>query len=147
MEVSEAWHDITIRDICISSNLNPPTKLTSSSRSTDILPWNISKMMIKTMTVSTRITISYAMKWGIPLRVWWTVHGNHDNMIKISRWRKAIVEQILGSEKRKKYKREREISRINRVIQVCLRRNKNVGRIWFKKMFNHQILDEGLKYL
>ena len=63
------------------------------------------------------------------------------------RWRKAIVEQILGSEKRKKYKREREISRINRVIQVCLRRNKNVGRIWFKKMFSHQILDEGLKYL
>ena len=35
----------SMRDIYINSNLNPPTKFTSSSRNTefkDILPWNIS---------------------------------------------------------------------------------------------------------
>ena len=33
----------------------------------DILPWNISQMMTKTIPISTRIVISYAMKLGIPL--------------------------------------------------------------------------------
>ena len=54
-----------IRDIFINSNLNPLTKLTDSSRSTefqDILPWNISQMIMKTIPISTRIVISYVMK-------------------------------------------------------------------------------------
>ena len=50
--------------------MNPLTKFTSSSRSTklkDILPWIISQMITKTIPISTRIFISYAMKWGILL--------------------------------------------------------------------------------
>ena len=60
----------SMRDIYIDSNLNPLTKFTSSSRSTkfkDILPWNISQMITKTIPICTRIVISYAMKWGILL--------------------------------------------------------------------------------
>ena len=60
---------LTTRDIYINSNLNPLAKFTSSSRSTefkDILPWNISQMITKTVPISTRIFISYAMKRGIP---------------------------------------------------------------------------------
>ena len=61
---------LSMRDIYISSNLDPLTQFTSSSRSTkfeDILPWNISQMITKSILISTRIVISYAMKWGIPL--------------------------------------------------------------------------------
>ena len=60
---------LTTRDIYINSNLNPLARFTSSSRSTefkDILPWNISQMITKTVPISTRIFISYAMKRGIP---------------------------------------------------------------------------------
>ena len=52
------------RDVYISSDLNPLTKFTSSSRSTEFkdVPWNNSKMITKTIPVSTRIVISYAVK-------------------------------------------------------------------------------------
>ena len=98
-------------------HLNPLTNFTSTSRSTsfkDILPWNISEMITKTIPISTRIVIRYAMKWGILLWISWKVNGNWDNnMIRISQWRKAIVEQkkkrkkesVLVSEERKKSKR------------------------------------------
>ena len=55
----------SMRNIYINSNLNPLTKLTSSNRSTelkDILPWNISQMITKTIPISMGIVISYAMK-------------------------------------------------------------------------------------
>ena len=82
---------LTMRDIYINSNLNPLTKLTSSSRRIefkDILPWHISQMITKTMPISTRIVISYAMKQVIPFWVYWKVNGNWDNnLIWISRWR------------------------------------------------------------
>ena len=48
--------------------VNPLKKFSSSSRSTefkDIIPWNISQMITKTVSISTRIVKSYAMKWGI----------------------------------------------------------------------------------
>ena len=51
-EMSEACPDISMKNICINSNLNPLTKFTRSSRSTefkDILPWNISLMITKTL--------------------------------------------------------------------------------------------------
>ena len=54
-----------MRDIYINSNMNALTKLTSSSRSTefkDILPWNLSQMITKTVPISMRIVISYAIK-------------------------------------------------------------------------------------
>ena len=69
-------------------NLNPLTKFTSSSRSTefkDILPWNISEMITNTILINTRIVISYAMRQAIPLWVYWKVNGNWDNnMIRAS---------------------------------------------------------------
>ena len=57
-----------MRDMYVNSSLNPHTKFTSSSRSTefkDILPLSISKMITKTIPISTRIVISYTMKQGI----------------------------------------------------------------------------------
>ena len=59
---------LTVRDIHINPNLNLLTKYTSSSRSTefkDILPWNISQMITKTISTSTRVVISYVMKQGV----------------------------------------------------------------------------------
>ena len=58
----------TMSDRYINPKLNPLTKFTSSSRSTDfkdILPRNISKMITKSVPISTRIVKSYAMKQGI----------------------------------------------------------------------------------
>ena len=97
---------LKMRDIYISSSLNPLTKFTSSSRSTefeDILVWNIFQMATKTIPISRRIVISYVMKWYIP---WWIlrkVNGNWDNnTIRVSEF---IVEQILALEQRNKSKR------------------------------------------
>ena len=64
----------SIRDVYINSNLNPLTKFMSSSRSIElkgILPCRISQMITKTISIITRIVISYAMKQGIPLSIWW----------------------------------------------------------------------------
>ena len=69
----------TMRDIYINSNLNPLAKFTSSSRSTefkDIFPWNIFQIMMKTIPISMRIAISYAMKQGISFWIYWKVNGN-----------------------------------------------------------------------
>ena len=55
-----------MRDVYI--NLNPLTKFTSSNRSTeceDILIWDISPMIMKTVPISVRIVISNAIKQGI----------------------------------------------------------------------------------
>ena len=81
---------------------------TSSSRGIefkDILPWNISQMITKTIPI-TRIVISYAMKRGILFWVYRKVIGNWDKMIRISQWM-AIVEQVLASEEGNKSKRAR----------------------------------------
>ena len=62
----------SLRDIYMNSNLNPLKKFTSSTRSTnlkDILLQNISQMITKTIPISTRIVISYVMKWGILLTI------------------------------------------------------------------------------
>ena len=59
---------LLMRDVYINSNLNPLTKFTSSSRSTefeDILIWDISQMTMKTVPISVRIVISNAMKQDI----------------------------------------------------------------------------------
>ena len=60
---------LTRRDICINCNLNPLTKFTSSSKSTefkDILPWNIYQMITKTIPTRKRIVRNYVIKQGIP---------------------------------------------------------------------------------
>ena len=94
----------TMRDIWINSNLTQPIEITSSNKTTefeDTLPWNISQ---KTLLISTRIVINYAMISDISFWVWWKVNGNwHSNMIKNGG--KAIVEQILTSKGNNKSKR------------------------------------------
>ena len=99
----------SMRDIYINSNLNPLTKFPSSSRSTkfeDILLWNVSQMITKNVPISTTIVISYSVKWGIPLWIWWKVNGNWDTTwSEVPNGGKVIVEQILASEERKKSKR------------------------------------------
>ena len=99
---------ISMRDIYLNCNLNPLTKFTSSSRSTtfkDVHPWNISQMISKNVPNSTRIVISYVMKWGIPLWIWWKVNGNWDNnMIRFFQWRESYC-RINTSVRRKKSKR------------------------------------------
>ena len=55
---------LTMRDTYINSNLDPLTKFTSSSRSTefkDIISWNISIMIMEIVQNSTRIVISDAV--------------------------------------------------------------------------------------
>ena len=97
-----------MRDRFINSNLNPLTKLNSSSRSTefkDIPPWKISEIVTKTIPMSTKIVISSAMKQGIPLRIWSKVNGNWaNNLITISQWRESLC-RTNTSVRRKKSKR------------------------------------------
>ena len=95
--------------IYISSNLNPLTKFTSSSRYTefkDILSWSISQIITKTVPSSTKIVKSCAIKRGIPFGIWWKVNGNWENMINGGNEEKAIAEQILASEVRNKSKEQ-----------------------------------------
>ena len=84
---------LTMRDTFINSNLDPLTKFTGSSRSTnfkDILPWNISQMIMKTIPIIMKIIKSYVMKCGILLWISWIVTRNcHNNMIWISQWRES----------------------------------------------------------
>ena len=57
----------SMRDIYITPNLNPLTKFTSSSRNTvfeDILPCNISRMIMTIAPISMRIVLSYVMEQG-----------------------------------------------------------------------------------
>ena len=81
---------LTVKDIYINSNLNPLTQFTSSSRSTEskeILAWDISQTITKTIRFSTTIVISQMMKQGILFWVYWKVNGKWDNsMIRISQW-------------------------------------------------------------
>ena len=55
---------LTMRGVYINCNLNPLTKFTSSisTEFKDILPWNISQIITKTVPISTKIVISYVMK-------------------------------------------------------------------------------------
>ena len=81
-------------DTYINSNQNPLTKVTGGSRCTefkDILPWNISQMIKKTLTINTRIVIS-----GRSMETETTTFPYR---------RKAIVEQIPTSEEINKSKR------------------------------------------
>ena len=82
--------ECTMTDIYINPNLNPLKQFNSSSRRTefkDIFLRKISPMITKTVPISTRTVISYAMKRGDPLGIWWKVNGNWDNnMIRIFQW-------------------------------------------------------------
>ena len=108
-----------MRDIYINSDLNPLTKFTSSSRSTefkDILPWNISQMITKTIPISMRIVKSNIMKWAS--------HCEYDGKsmeTETITWSefpsggKAIVEQILASEEINKSK-SRKVNHLSKIV-------------------------------
>ena len=101
------------RDIYINSNLNSLTKFTSRSRSSkfkDIPSWSISQMISKTFPISKRIVISYAMKHGILLWIWWKVNGNWDNhMIRISQWRESHCRTNTSIRRNKEMQKSRNI--------------------------------------
>ena len=82
---------LTMRDIYINSNLNQLTKFTSrGTEFKDVIPWNISQMIRKTIPISTRIILSYAMKWSILFWVWWKVNRNwKNNMVRTSQWKES----------------------------------------------------------
>ena len=103
-----------MRNIYINSDLNQLTKFSSSNRSTefkDILPWNISQMITKTIPISTRMVISQAMKQGILFWDYWKVNGNRDRMIRINQWRENHWTKNT-SVRRKKEIQERRTVRI-----------------------------------
>ena len=131
-----------MRDIYINCIFNPLTKFTSSSRSTefkDILPWNISQMIAKTIPINKRIVISHVMKWGIWFWVWWKVDGNWDsNMIKIFQCRESQC-RTNTSIRRKKYIQKNSIVRAtvrHSISPPFSVRNFQKGGAWeiFKKM-------------
>ena len=110
---------LMMRDIYINSNLNPLTKFHSSSRSTefkDVLPSKISQLITKTVPISTRIwVLSYAMKQGILLWIWWKVNGNWDNnMIRISQLRESHCRTNTS------FRRKKEIQK-SRTVRVTVR--------------------------
>ena len=100
---------VFMRDIYINSNLNSLIKFTSSSRSNklnNIFPWNIYQMITKTVQISKRIVISYAVKWCILLWIWWKVNGNWDNnMIRMPRWLESHCRTNISVRRRNKSKR------------------------------------------
>ena len=80
---------LTMRDIYMMAVTQSHN---GSSRKTyiDILRWNISQMITKTIRISTRNVISYAMKPSILFWVYWKVNGNWEsNIIRIFRWRES----------------------------------------------------------
>ena len=107
-------HDLilTMRDIYMNSKLNTHTKFTSSSKSTEfnnILPWNIYHMIRKSLPISTRILINYAMKRGIPMWIWWNVNRNWDNnMISISKRRERHRKTNTSIRRKKKKQKEQD---------------------------------------
>ena len=105
----------SMRGIYINSNLNPLAAFASSSRSTkakDILPWNISQMIRKTVQIRTRIVLSYAMKRASRCEF----DGKSKTTATWSEFPnvgKAIVEQMLAS-------RKKEIQKI-RTVTITVR--------------------------
>ena len=86
---------LTVRDIYSNSSLNRPTKFTSKGKSTevkDILPWNISQIIMKIIPISRRIVASCCECIGKSMETETTTWSKFPN------GGKAIVEQILVSE-------------------------------------------------
>ena len=107
----------TMINIYINSNLNPVTKFFSSSRNTkfkNILPWNISQMIMKTIPSSTRIIINYMIKQGIPFEFERkSMETETTTWSEFPNWGKDIVEQILwGSQS--------GIQKVNHLSKVIL---------------------------
>ena len=110
MKMSKAWPDNFYKGCYISSSLNPLTKFTGSSRSTQFKDISSHGMSLKTVPISMRIVISNAMKWGIPLGIWWKVNGNWDNnMIRISQWRESHCRTNTSIRRKKEIQKSRTV--------------------------------------
>ena len=129
---------LTMSDIYINSNLNPLTKFTSS-RSTefkDILPWNISQMIMETIPISTRIVISYVKKQGILFCVYWKVNGNRDNnMIRISLWQESHCRTNTS------IRRNKEIQKSS-TVRITVRDPSRKGNHLSKVIWDREIITE-----
>ena len=79
----------------------------TSTEFKDILPWNISQMMRKTVLI--RIVISYAMKRGIPLWIWSKVNGNWDSNIRISQWSESHCRTNTSVRRKKEIQKNRTV--------------------------------------
>ena len=127
---------LTLRNIYIDSNLNPFTKFTSSSRSTkfkDIVLWNMSQIITKTIPISMRIVITYAMKRGILFLVYWKVNGNWDNnVIKISQWRKNYGRTNTSIRRKKEIQKRRTVRVTLRDLSRKVNRLSKV--VWDRKI-------------
>ena len=117
----------------LSSSLNPLTNFTSSSsRSTkfeDILHQNIFQMVTKTVPISMRVVISYAMKWDILFWIYWKVNGNWENNISISQWREYYCRTNTSTRRNKSTQKtttvrvtvrdlSRKVNHLSKVIRV-----------------------------
>ena len=106
--MSEAWPDTYNEGYISQFQPDPITEFTSSSRSTafkDILPWNISQIITKTIPIGMRI---WAMQWNKASHfefIGKSIETETTTWSEFSNGRKAIVEQILVSEERNKFKR------------------------------------------
>ena len=96
-----------------SSNLNPLTSFTASSRSTefkDIFPWNIYQMITERVRISTSFVItelSKTMQWNRASRFEFdkkSMETEATTWLEFPNWGKAIVEQMPASEDRNKSK-------------------------------------------
>ena len=98
-----------MRDICINSKLNALTKFTSSSRITefkDMLPWNISEMIKKTIPISMKIVISYVINFASCFEfIANSMETETATLSEFPNEGKVIIEQVLVSENRNKSKR------------------------------------------
>ena len=94
-----------MKDIYINSNLNPLTKFTNSSRSTefkDILPWNIFQIIIP---ISRRIVVMRRNGASCFEFIGKSMEIETTRSSAFPTEGKAIVEQILASEERSKSKK------------------------------------------
>ena len=103
----------TVRDIYISSKLNLRTKFNRSRRSTefkDILPWNISQIITKTIQIHKSIVISFTVKRGILFWVCRKVNGNWEsNMIRIFQWKERYCRAITWVRVNKQIQKNRTV--------------------------------------
>ena len=95
-----------------------------------------SQMIKKTVPISRRIVISYAMKPGILLWIWWKVRGNETIWSEFPNGGKAIVEQELASKEINKSKRAelwKSVWNYNRVItEFKVSKDKQIS-IWIDR--------------
>ena len=91
-----------------------------------------SQMTTKTIPNTTKIVISYVIKPGILLRIWWKVNGNWDKMIRISQWRESHCRTNTNVRRKKEIQKSRTM-RIT-VLDPSRKVNHLSKAIWDRKI-------------